>query len=75
MIGASPSAELMMEAVVVSEWEEEGAAGLALLVCNAGVGYARETAPRVTANGFEEKIGVNHLGHFLLTNLLLAPPK
>ena len=46
-------------------------AGLALLVCNAGVGYARETAPRVTANGFEEKIGVNHLGHFLLTNLLL----
>lgn len=45
--------------------------GLSLLVCNAGVGFGRDTTRRVTADGFEERLGVNHLGHFLLTNLLL----
>jgi len=38
------------------------------LVCNAGVqSAAKET---FTADGFESTFGVNHLGHFLLVNLL-----
>jgi NAD(P)-dependent dehydrogenase (short-subunit alcohol dehydrogenase family) len=45
--------------------------GLSLLLCNAGVGFGRDVDRRFTEQQFEEKIGINHLGHFLLTNLLL----
>lgn len=39
------------------------------LVCNAGV---QNSGPRrYTEDGYEETFGVNHLGHFLLINLLL----
>lgn len=41
------------------------------LVCNAGLAHGQndKTVYR-TEDGFEETIGVNHLGHFLLANLL-----
>jgi len=39
------------------------------LVCNAGLQIVSGTG--YTEDGFEETFGVNHLGHFLLVNLLL----
>ena len=41
-----------------------------MLVCNAGLQV--NSGPRLTADGFEMTFGVNHLGHFLLANLMLA---
>ena len=42
------------------------------LVLNAGISRGtQETVVQRTADGFEETIGVNHLGHFYLANLLV----
>ncbi len=43
---------------------------LRALVCNAGVPASGER--KLSPDGFETTFAVNHLGHFLLTNLLLA---
>src|SRR4051794_13781922 len=44
--------------------------GLDVLINNAGIGYG--PYPR-TLDGVESTFGTNHLGHFALTGLLLAP--
>lgn len=44
---------------------------LDVLVCNAAVYLPTAKEPRFTADGFEISVGTNHLGHFLLANLLL----
>lgn len=44
---------------------------LDVLVCNAAVYFPTAREPTFTAEGFELSVGTNHLGHFLLSRLLL----
>jgi len=41
------------------------------LICNAAVYKPKDPEPAWTDDGFEMSMGVNHLGHFLLANLLV----
>lgn len=41
---------------------------LGALICNAGLQVVK---PATTAEGHEMTFGVNHLGHFMLANILL----
>ncbi len=57
----------------VTEFQQLGL-GLDVLVCNAGMYLffkSRKKVPYRTVEGFEPTVGINHLGHFLLVNLLL----
>lgn len=45
------------------------------LICNAAVYKPTDPEPAWTDDGFEMSMGVNHLGHFLLANLLLSDMK
>ena len=44
---------------------------LDVLVCNAAVYFPTAKEPTFSADGFELSVAVNHLGHFLLSRLLL----
>ncbi|AJY74818.1 SDR family NAD(P)-dependent oxidoreductase [Paenibacillus beijingensis] len=50
-------------------WKKSDHPRLKGLICNAGLQVVSETT--YTQDGFETTFGVNHLGHFLLANLLI----
>lgn len=54
---------------VADDFLNAGLPPLHCLICNAGIRPRRTI--HVTQDGFEATFGVNYLGHFLLTNLLL----
>lgn len=53
----------------VADWKRSSYPPLKGLICNAGLQVVSETT--YTKDGFETTFGVNHLGHFLLANLLI----
>jgi len=77
ILESHPDAEVQVQAIDLSSLDSVRAAAseilerhdrLDLLINNAGVMY---TEWQTTTDGFEFQMGVNHLGHFALTMLLL----
>lgn len=54
----------------VDEYQTKNYPSLMGLICNAGI--LAQSEIQYTKEGYELTFGVNHLGHFLLTNLLLS---
>jgi len=70
MAGSVRVAELDLASMTsVRRFGEEWDGSLDLLINNAGV--MAPPRPAVTEDGFERQFGTNHLGHFVLTGLLL----
>lgn len=59
----------------VRRFQTDGFNRLNALVCNAATWHPRDKNPRFTVDGYDETVQVNHLGHFLLANLLLPKLK
>lgn len=57
----------------IKEFNDTGY-NLDILISNAGVSYPKEVFKN-TEDGFEIQFGTNHLGHFLLTDLLIPKLK
>lgn len=55
----------------VTKFQQGNFRGLSSVVCNAATWHPKDKESRVTVDGFDETIQVNHLGHFLLVNLLM----
>jgi NAD(P)-dependent dehydrogenase (short-subunit alcohol dehydrogenase family) len=77
IVAADPKADVTLQELDLSSLDSVRTAAKALrsaygridlLINNAGVMY---TPKRLTADGFEIQFGINHLGHFALTGLLL----
>jgi NAD(P)-dependent dehydrogenase (short-subunit alcohol dehydrogenase family) len=77
ILGVHPDATIRLQSLDLASLDSVRAAAeellaryehLDLLINNAGLMYSKW---QTTADGFEMQMGVNHLGHFALTNLLL----
>ena len=62
-------ADLVSVKTFAAKFKQKDLPPLKALVCNAGVQFIQRQT--YTKDGFDMTFGVNHLGHFLLTNLLL----
>jgi len=60
-----------LESVRAFAREVRANGGVDALALNAGVEYSGDPVVHRTKENFEETVGVNHLGHFLLANMLL----
>lgn len=63
-------ADLASIRAFAQEFSDRDLPPLGALVCNAGVQFIQRQT--YTKDGFDTTFGVNHLGHFLLTHLMLS---